>query len=56
MTGSQSEISFLPSREDDPVRRRPELKAANALLGWSPTTTLGDGLQKTVAWFNEHLN
>ena len=56
VTGSQSEISFLPSREDDPVRRRPELKAANALLGWSPTTTLGDGLQKTVAWFNEHLN
>jgi len=50
---SRSEISFLPPREDDPVRRCPDLEAAKALLDWRPTTTLTDGLHKTVAWFRE---
>jgi dTDP-glucose 4,6-dehydratase len=52
---SHSEISFVPPREDDPVRRCPELTAARELLDWSPTTTFCDGLDRTVAWFREHL-
>lgn len=27
---------------------------ARALLGWSPATTLDEGLARTVAWFREH--
>jgi dTDP-glucose 4,6-dehydratase len=54
--GSSSEISFLSPREDDPVRRCPELKAANELLDWRPTTSLSDGLDSTVDWFKARLN
>jgi dTDP-glucose 4,6-dehydratase len=52
--GSRSEISFLPPREDDPIRRRPDLRAAKTFLGWSPTTSLSKGLDRTVAWFRDH--
>jgi dTDP-glucose 4,6-dehydratase len=54
--GSRSELAFLPAREDDPVRRCPELKAADLLLDWRPETPLSEGLDKTVAWFKERLN
>jgi dTDP-glucose 4,6-dehydratase len=55
-TGSRSEITFLPPREDDPGRRCPELKSADLLLDWRPTTSLSEGLDTTVAWFKDYLN
>lgn len=36
---------------DDPVRRRPDTSRAIERLGWSPTTSLTDGLRKTVEYF-----
>jgi nucleoside-diphosphate-sugar epimerase len=42
----------LPSREQDPQRRRPDLRRARS-LGWSPSTTLEDGLQATYRWFRD---
>lgn len=40
---------YLPARSEDPQRRRPDLQRA-ALYGWRPTTSVDDGLSKTVAW------
>ncbi|MGH7728143.1 MAG: NAD-dependent epimerase/dehydratase family protein [Vulcanimicrobiaceae bacterium] len=40
----------LPAREGDPQRRRPDLAYARS-IGWSPATTLGDGLRRTLDWF-----
>ncbi|MEJ5339314.1 MAG: UDP-glucuronic acid decarboxylase family protein [Aquificaceae bacterium] len=51
LSGSTSEIEFLPPRPDDPPRRCPDTRKAESLLGWSPRTQLEDGLKKTVSWF-----
>ncbi len=39
---------YLELPESDPVRRRPDITRATNLLGWTPTTSLDDGLQRTL--------
>jgi UDP-glucuronate decarboxylase len=51
LTGSKSELVFLPLPEDDPRQRRPDLSKAKALLDWEPSTPLRDGLVRTIAHF-----
>ncbi|MCA9130632.1 MAG: SDR family oxidoreductase [Planctomycetales bacterium] len=36
---------------DDPTRRRPDITLAKKKLGWEPTITLREGLEKTIDWF-----
>ena len=55
VTGSSSEITYLPLPEDDPKRRRPELEKAKAVLSWEPKTSLEEGLSKVIEWFSEEL-
>lgn len=56
LTGSKSNIAYAPLPLDDPTRRCPDIARAKALLGWQPTTSLRDGLQKTIEYFNEIAN
>jgi dTDP-glucose 4,6-dehydratase/UDP-glucuronate decarboxylase len=49
--GSDAGFSYLPMREDDPERRCPDITTAMTLLGWSPVTSLDDGLRATVRYF-----
>ena len=51
MTGSSSQIVNLPLPEDDPKQRRPDIGAAERVLGWIPSVALKEGLQKTIAYF-----
>ncbi len=51
LTGSKSDIVFKALPEDDPVRRRPEISLARSQLGWAPSTSLEDGLMKTIEYF-----
>lgn len=51
LTGSKSEIVFLPLPEDDPCRRKPMIDLAEAELGWMPKTPLREGLKKTIDFF-----
>jgi dTDP-glucose 4,6-dehydratase len=53
VTGSDSEINFLPLPTDDPTRRRPDITLATELLGWKPEIDLLDGLARTAAWFRD---
>jgi UDP-glucuronate decarboxylase len=53
MTDSSSEVAFRPLPIDDPRRRRPDIAKAERLLGWTPKTTLEQGLRATIAWFDE---
>ena len=56
LTGSSSEVVVTPARDWDRSGHRfgSTVKAA-AQLGFTATTTLEDGLERTVAWTREHL-
>lgn len=51
ITGSRSRIVHRPLPMDDPRRRRPDIRLAEARLGWSPQVPLRDGLERTVVSF-----
>jgi len=54
LTNSNSKIIFKPLPIDDPVRRCPDIQKAKEILNWEPTTSLKDGLKKTIAWFKDN--
>ena len=54
LTGSKSEIITVPlppEREGDPLQRKPDITLAKSLLGWEPTISLRDGLQRMIKHF-----
>lgn len=51
LTGSESQIIQQSLPQDDPRQRKPDITKAQTLLGWSPTTTLDEGLSKTINYF-----
>lgn len=51
ITGSRSELNFLPLPEDDPKQRKPDIKIAKEILGFNPKVQLDEGLKKTVEEF-----
>jgi UDP-glucuronate decarboxylase len=55
LTGSRSSIAFHPLPVDDPRQRRPDITVANDVLGWKPRIALREGLQKTIAYFDDLL-
>jgi len=55
VTGSKSEIVRKPLPQDDPTRRRPDITRAQTLLGWEPKIKLRDGLERSLAYFQECL-
>ena len=55
MTGSKSELHFESLPEDDPVRRRPDIAKARALLGWEPRINLQEGLERSLEFFKGRL-
>jgi UDP-glucuronate decarboxylase len=55
LTGSRSEIDFLPLPVDDPQHRRPDITYAKATLDWAPRTPLREGLGHTIAYFDRLL-
>lgn len=54
-TGSRSEIVLRPLPQDDPTRRCPDISLAQASLGWQPAIGLDEGLDRTIAYFDEIL-
>jgi len=55
LTGSRSEIRFQSLPADDPVRRKPDISAAEKLLNWRPEVFLEEGLRQTIAYFDQLL-
>jgi dTDP-glucose 4,6-dehydratase len=53
LVGSSCEIVFQPLPQDDPTRRRPDITRARTLLGWEPKVPLRDGLQRSLAYFQQ---
>ncbi len=55
VSGSRSEIVYRDRPVDDPTQRRPDITLARTVLGWKPTTSLEDGLARTIEWFRDRL-
>ena len=55
MTNSVSKIVKVDAREDDPVRRKPDISLAKQRLGWQPGITLQEGLRPTIDYFEKLL-
>ena len=51
LTGSSSELQFLPLPSDDPLQRKPDITLAKENLGWQPKVPLEEGLTKTIEYF-----
>jgi UDP-glucuronate decarboxylase len=54
LTNSSSKIVFKPLPIDDPIYRCPVITKAKKILNWEPTTSLEEGLKKTIAWFKDN--
>jgi len=55
ITGSRSKIVYRPLPPDDPMQRQPDVSLARALLNWTPTVSLEDGLRDTIGYFRRVL-
>ena len=53
MTKSSSRVIYLPLPGDDPTQRKPVITLAKEKLGWTPKVRLDEGLEKTIAYFQE---
>lgn len=51
LTGSSSEISYVPRPDDDPEMRRPDLTLARTRLGFEPQVSPEVGLRRTIEYF-----
>jgi dTDP-glucose 4,6-dehydratase len=56
MTGSRSEISYVPRPADDPEMRRPDLTLARERLGFEPRVGPEEGLRRTIEHFRHRLS
>jgi dTDP-glucose 4,6-dehydratase len=53
VTGSKSNIRYLPLPQDDPKQRRPDITKARTLLGWEPKIDLETGLRMSLEYFRK---
>ena len=55
LTGSKSELVTRLLPQDDPRQRQPDIALARGALGWEPTTSLHEGLVRTIDYFRATL-
>ena len=55
LVGSSSRIVFKELPQDDPMQRQPDISLAKEVMDWEPKVALRDGLEKTVAYFENRL-
>jgi UDP-glucuronate decarboxylase len=55
LTGSRSTIVYRALPVDDPRQRRPDITRAARELEWRPQVPLGDGLERTIRYFDRLL-
>jgi UDP-glucuronate decarboxylase len=56
LTGTRSRLVNRPLPVDDPLQRCPDITMARETLGWQPTIPLGEGLSRTIAYFERLLS
>lgn len=48
-------INYLPKRDDDPFRRKPDTGLAKRVLGWEAEVSLERGLHESIEWYIKNL-
>ncbi len=56
MTGSSSELIYLPLPQNDPQQRKPDITLAKECLHWQPSVALREGLSRTIEYFDTLLS
>ena len=56
MTGSSSELIYLPLPQNDPRQRQPDITLAKSCLQWQPSVALREGLSRTIEHFDTLLS
>jgi UDP-glucuronate decarboxylase len=56
LTGSKSKIIKKPLPPDDPTQRQPDISLIQKKLGWEPKVEIGDGLSRTIEYFESELS
>jgi GDP-L-fucose synthase len=54
LTGFEGELVWDSSKPDGQPRRSLDTSRARELFGFTASTPLDDGLERTIAWFREH--
>jgi UDP-glucuronate decarboxylase len=55
LTGSRSRLEYRSLPQDDPRQRRPDISRARQLLHWAPKVGVEEGLNRTIAYFDNLL-
>lgn len=53
--GQPARMSIKPRRPGDQLRTHANIEKARRILGYNPTTTLREGLEKEVDWYKQHI-
>ena len=53
ISGSSSKVVHKELPQDDPDRRKPDISKTIQELGWKPTISLKEGLERTIRYFKE---
>ncbi len=51
VVGRHPGVTFLDRPGDDPQVRKPDTRIAEEVLGWTATTSIADGLKRSLGWF-----
>lgn len=54
MTNSKSRIILKKLPQDDPIRRKPDIRKIKTNLKWEPKINIDKGLKKTISYFKSH--
>lgn len=58
LLGSDASLTLMADKrgEGDPERRQPDISRARKVLDWRPSISLEEGLEKTLPFFQDHLD
>ena len=51
LTSKKKIVKFFPLPENDPKKRKPDIKLAKSLFNWEPKVKLNQGLKSTIEYY-----
>ena len=54
--GANAKKNMMPMQPGDVLATYADITKAKTVLGWQPTTSIGEGLKKFISWFKEYYH